>query len=191
MAKKKVKNKSWFGRHKILTVLLGIFIFFILIAMIPSDDEATTVDDDEEDYTVEEPETQKEPKKKSYEDMTFEELFAIAIDNLTYDELFRNNEEYVGKLVLYKGEVVQVLGSSGDWAFRIAVTEEGEYYTYYTDVVYVDYDRTERFLERDIVEFIGEIKGLTSYKSIMGAPVEIPRIEAYYMEVFIKAGDRD
>lgn len=106
--------------------------------------------------------------------LTFAELKERA-DRVTYEELYRNNETYQGALVYLKGEVIQVAadGNSDRYTLRVSITQT-EYG--YDDPVIVHYTGPVRLLDDDIVELVGNVKGLRTYESIFGAPVTIPEI---------------
>jgi len=105
--------------------------------------------------------------------------------NISYYDLMRYIENYEGKTVYYRGEVVQVVQVSGDnYALRIAVTR-GEYRTW-TDIIWVNYQGS-RVLENDIVELWGRVKGLKTYEAILGNSVTIPELDALYLNVVFKA----
>ncbi len=105
---------------------------------------------------------------------TFAELKANA-NSLTYDDLYRNNETYQGDLVYLKGEVIQVVayGNSDNYELRVAITPSDYGYD---DPVYIEYTGPVRLLEDDIVEIVGNVKGLRSYRSVLGGQVTIPEI---------------
>ena len=93
---------------------------------------------------------------------------------VSYDDLFRYNEEWIGELVYYKGEVVQVIERGDDnYNLRINVTEDQ--YGWWDDTVFLYYSG-ERLLEDDIIEFVGEVYGLLTYEAVMGNEVTIPEI---------------
>ncbi len=96
-----------------------------------------------------------------------------------YDSLFRYNEGYVGDVVYFKGEIVQVENYFGDdYHFRIA-TKNG-----YDDIIYVNYVGS-RLLEGDTVEIWGTVKGLKRYTSIFGQSVTIPEIDSLHLQQVI------
>lgn len=101
---------------------------------------------------------------------TFEDLKQIA-ERVPWEELYRNNEIYIGDLVYLEGKVVQVIadGNSDRYRIRVAVNETDE-------VVYVDYRGSERLLQDDIVEVIGNVEGLYTYQSVSSGPITIPEI---------------
>ena len=105
---------------------------------------------------------------------TFEELKSAAVQ-LTYDDLFRNNEEYVGKTVWYMGEIIQVIdGGENEYQLRVNVTKEQGYWD---DTVLLKYSGP-RLLENDIIEFVARINGLVTYDAIMGNKITIPDLTA-------------
>ena len=103
---------------------------------------------------------------------TFDEQKA-ASTQLSYDDLFRNNEEHIGKTIWYTGEVIQVIeGDEDEYQLRVNVTE-GE--IFWDDTVFLRYSGS-RLLEDDIIEFVGRVNGLIAYEAVMGNEVTIPDI---------------
>lgn len=104
---------------------------------------------------------------------------------IPYDDLFRYNEQHVGKSVRYVGKVLQVqekecliFCSEEDkgYILRVAVTKGS--YGWWDDPIWVDYRGTQRFLEDDIVTVWGVVKGLQKYTAVLGNQVTIPSIQA-------------
>ena len=93
-------------------------------------------------------------EKRVAEQKAKDDARSQAVRGLSYDDLFRNNSEYVGKWVLYTGEIVQALRDGNNWTFRVNVTRNGEYVTYYTDTVWATFTSSDMFLVDDIVEFV-------------------------------------
>lgn len=102
--------------------------------------------------------------------LTFDEQLAAA-ENITYEDLFRNSDTHLGRTVYYRGELIQMLGEPGDWQYRINVTPVS---FGYTDTVLVTYTGTDRFLEDDIVDFVGLSAGPFTYESVLGGDVTVP-----------------
>lgn len=96
---------------------------------------------------------------------------------VTYDDLFRNNESYIGDVIYCRGKIIQVQEQlfSG-YVWRVA-TERNEYFGYIGDNLWVNYNGP-RFLEGDIIDLCGKVKGLRTYSSIFGQQVTIPEIDA-------------
>ena len=106
---------------------------------------------------------------------TFDELSQTA-KRVSWEELYRNNETYLDELVYLKGEVLQVIadGNSDRYELRVAVAEADGGYDF-AEVVFVRYEGTERLLEDDVVEIVGNVEGLHTYFSL-GGPQTIPEI---------------
>jgi len=102
---------------------------------------------------------------------------------VTYDELFRNNESYVGDVVYFRGKIIQVQEQLfGGYVWRVA-TERNEYVGYIGNILWVNYDGS-RFLEGDIIDLCGKVKGLKTYSSIFGQQVTIPEIDAWGVSLY-------
>lgn len=106
---------------------------------------------------------------------------------IPYEDLFRYNEDHVGKVVRYVGEVIQVqenpciLCDTPSYTLRIAVTEGG--YGLWDDPIWVDYEGQDRFLEDDIVTVWGVVEGLQSYTAVLGNQVTIPHVRALDLQL--------
>ena len=104
---------------------------------------------------------------------------AVAIE---YDDLFRNNEQHLGKVVRYAGKVLQygelscLFCDDPGHYLRVGTTNQG--YGLYDDPIYVLYYGDQRFLEDDIVTVWGTVDGLESYTAVLGNEVTLPRIKA-------------
>ena len=94
-----------------------------------------------------------------------------AAEHPTYEDLFRNSEDYEFKDVAFEGEVIQVIDDgTGTYTLRINVTE-GEYF--WDDAVLVLYTG-DRILEEDIVRFVGTYTGPYTYESTLGGDITVP-----------------
>lgn len=96
------------------------------------------------------------------------ELWDIADTPSSYDDFFRNNEEYLNQGVKWSGRIIQVIEDGENYQFRVDV-DSG-------DIVFLHGYSGKRFLENDTIEFVGISTGLVSYESIFGGQVTIPRI---------------
>ena len=108
----------------------------------------------------------------------------------TYDELARNPNNYVGKLVKLKGEVIQVMEEDLQVTLRVNITYVPFEYSddgYYEDTVLISYQKSDknesRILENDIVNIYGVSNGNTSYTSVLGSEVNLPIIDAFIVEL--------
>jgi Leucine-rich repeat (LRR) protein len=120
---------------------------------------------------------------------------------ISYDDLFRNNERHVGKLVYFTGEIVQVveadeggfLGSILEafsdsdrkdeprFQLRVNVTQNAQ--KYWEDTMFLIYDG-KRLLEGDIIEFVGTVIPLVTYESIFGQRITIPGVSVRQARLF-------
>jgi len=97
---------------------------------------------------------------------------------VSYDSLFRYNESYVGDVVYFRGKIIQVQEQLfGGYVWRVA-TERNEYIGYIGDILWVNYNGSSRFLEGDIIDMCGKVKGLKTYTAILGQQVTVPEIDA-------------
>jgi len=113
--------------------------------------------------------------------MSVEEIKNRAV-NVSYDDLMRYNEEYVGKIVYFRGGVVQVIEVHGN-EYDLRVATSGSYYvSYYEDIIWVNYEGS-RILEDDIVDVWGYVKGLKAYTTVLGAKVTIPELDCFHLEL--------
>ena len=104
---------------------------------------------------------------------------AINLNQIGYENLHRHNEDYVGKIVFFSGEVIQVRHISSDsYVLRVDVNPE----RFETSALYVNYVGP-RILEDDNVTIYGEVVGIKDYKSISGAQVSIPEINALILNM--------
>ena len=113
--------------------------------------------------------------------------FAELVDSalrVTYDDLFRYNERYVGESVYYRGQVNQVV-EQGFEIYLIQVYLTEGVYGGLTDDIFVVYKRGDgvRVLEDDIIEFVGRVTGLFQYKTVMGAQRTVPELQAIRLRV--------
>lgn len=122
---------------------------------------------------------EKEKAKKAKKD------YIASCKTYKYKDIARNPDKYYGKRAKFKGEVVQVIEGYLDITLRVDVTK-GKY-GIYTDTMYVVYtpqSTTEnRILEDDIITIYGELAGIETYETVMGAKVSIPRIDAEYITI--------
>lgn len=116
--------------------------------------------------------------EKSYniadEQKSVSELKLEAID-ISYDELFRNNELYVGKVVHFpQVELIQVLNNSktSDFRANIYLNRRDS-----QDTVYLRNYSGSRLLEEDVVEVFAVVEGIMEYKTVLGDIVSLPKLK--------------
>ena len=155
--KKGKKPKS--GCRKLLELAAVVFLFgavFVVIVTVRSETPPL------------------QPRPTPTPTATWAELRAAA-QTIPYRNLFRYADDHAGKLVYYRGEVIQVLEKQGDFQLRVNVTSDE--YGLWSDTVFLRYDDAPvRILENDIIEFVGRMEGTITYESVMGGDVIIPDI---------------
>jgi hypothetical protein len=115
--------------------------------------------------------------------MSVEELKSQAL-SIPYAWLAREPKNYAGKLVTFRGKVVQALESGSYVTLRIDVTPKG---SWWSNTVWVDYRKGSssepRILEKDIVNFWGEYVGIKSYETVLHSTIQIPQVAAKVVEI--------
>lgn len=101
----------------------------------------------------------------------------------TYDEIARHPEQYEKKLAKFTGKVVQVIRDGNNLQLRVNVTMK--YGSYYEDTMYVYYtvSNNNNILEDDIITMYGELRGIKTYETVLGAEMSIPLIYVKYVDV--------
>lgn len=92
---------------------------------------------------------------------------------ITYDQLARTPDDYIGKKVKFSGKVVQVIEGDDDVQIRLAVNKD------YDQILFCAYDSSivsSRVLEDDIITIYGISAGTISYQSTMGGKITIPSV---------------
>ena len=114
------------------------------------------------------------------------EIKAKALTTVTYDDLLRNNENYVGKIVYYRGHVIQAQNIYSDtYILRVEVTQNDD--ILWSDPIWVNYAGS-RILEGDIIDVWGQVKGIKQYQAVLGNQIEIPEIDSMIVQLVKKQG---
>lgn len=104
---------------------------------------------------------------------------------ISYDDLARQTENYLNKKVTFTGQVVQIEeASNSQIIMRVNATKDQ--YGVYTNTIWVNYSYKQgekRFLENDIVNLWGAVKGRKTYTSALHIQVTIPEINASIIEI--------
>lgn len=92
---------------------------------------------------------------------------------ITYEQIARNPETYIGEKIKFKGKVIQVIEDPNSTyiELRIAVSSN------YDKILYVGFDSSilsQRVLEDDQVTIYGISAGTITYESTMGGFITIP-----------------
>lgn len=104
--------------------------------------------------------------------------------HIEYGELFRNIEQYEGEKIHYPAsKIAQVIESSADkYDLRLNVTQNGVVWE--NDVL--GRWEGERYLEKDLVEFWGIVKGPLQYEAVLGNQRTVPEIDIVDMNLLKK-----
>ncbi|WP_338470919.1 toxin regulator [Niallia sp. XMNu-256] len=92
---------------------------------------------------------------------------------ITYDQLARTPDDFIGKKVKFRGKVVQVIEGGTETQVRIAVNDD------YDTILYAGFDKSivsSRVLEDDKITIMGLSSGLITYDSTMGGKISIPGV---------------
>ena len=127
------------------------------------------------------------PTETPMPSLTWDEWREKAVE-ISYDDLFRYAENHEGKIIFYRGKVVQVMEKRGDFQLRVSVTK-GDYG--WDDNVLLRYDDAPvRILDNDIITFVGRMNGTVTYEAVLGNDITIPDITA--LSVIVKdENDKD
>ncbi|MFY1069223.1 hypothetical protein [Enterococcus sp. AD013-P3] len=92
---------------------------------------------------------------------------------ITYDNLARTPDQYMGNKVTFQGKIIQVMEGDGYTQYRFAVDSN------YDNVALIEITSDKlstRVLENDIITIYGESKGNITYDSTLGGKITIPAI---------------
>ncbi len=90
---------------------------------------------------------------------------------ITYKQLARTPDDFIGKKIKFSGKVAQVMDGDDETQIRLAVNES------YDTVLYCGYDPKIldfRILQDDQITVYGEFRGLYSYQSTGAGVITIP-----------------
>lgn len=110
-------------------------------------------------------------------------MFKEACETPGYEDVARNPDDWEGKKVAFRGKVIQTMQDGNGYTLRVNVTEGR--YGLWDDTILVSYAAKSgeaRILEDDIMTFYGTMKGMYSYKSVLGATITVPLLIASYAE---------
>jgi uncharacterized membrane protein len=103
---------------------------------------------------------------------------------IQYIDLARNPDIYKNKKVVFTGKVIHTIESGNNIALLVNVTKDE--FNVWDDTIFVNYQKANgesRILENDIITFWGTVKGLKTYKSVLGSQVTIPEVDAKYITI--------
>ena len=120
---------------------------------------------------------EEEEERLEQESIEAEEKWQEELDNartdVTYDNLMRTPDDYLGQVVQLSGTVLQTI--NGD----VVVQQRVALYDDYDQIILIEYseDLPEvRLLDDDYITFTGVSLGTIEYETVLGATLEIPSI---------------
>ncbi len=126
---------------------------------------------------------QAQQQEESASSSTASSAISISTDDyrsdLTYSQIARTPDDYMGERLTLSGTVVQVLEDSGVTVLRVAV--DGDY-----DNIILAYYNSEllssRILTKDVIKIYGVSEGLQTYTSTLGQTITIPKVQVESIE---------
>jgi len=109
------------------------------------------------------------------------EKYKSSATTIPYNQLAKDPDRYVGDRVTYTGKILQIQEDEGIGGIMLLyVTDEG--YDIWDDTVWVDYDRSIKSAEDDIITIYGTVTGEKSYETQIGGETFVPQIKARYID---------
>lgn len=104
-----------------------------------------------------------------------------------YKDIARYPAEYKGKNAKFTGKVVQVLEDPNSNVINLRMDIAQDEYGYWSDTIYVLYERKsineQRILVDDIITVYGQLSGLCTYTTVLGDTISIPEISIIYYDL--------
>ena len=169
-----------------LLVVLGILLILFLIGIFAGGDEKPANANVSGNLVSSESDVKANGTTAAPTTQISKEAYMKSCKTISYKELARNPEKYKGQKYKFTGEVIQVVESAWGNSFDLRINVTKDEYGYYEDTIYAAItlpENSDRILEDDIVTIYGECAGKYSYTSVMGAQVNLPRIDAKYIAI--------
>lgn len=126
-------------------------------------------------------------------DMTYEQIRQSALV-VPYDLLMEESGKYQGEVILYEGDVEQVMDNFHSYMLRVAVSDE----LFVTNSIWSNFDpdtdeqrQWVQSIEKkhdpfgqdpDHVRIYGLFTGLREYDTILGSTLTVPEVDVYILE---------
>ncbi len=120
-----------------------------------------------------EEEAAKKAEEEAAKQAEEEELARGYETGITYDQLARTPDDYVGEKVKFSGKVVQVMEGTDEIQLRLAVNDN------YDQIIYLAYSPEiveQRVLEDDYLTIYGHSFSTITYESTLGGNITIPAV---------------
>lgn len=93
---------------------------------------------------------------------------------ITYDNLARNPDEYIGSKVKFSGKIIQVIEGDNFTQYRMTVNND------YDRIMLLEIDKSiiknDRILENDNIVIYGISVGIITYDSTFGGKITVPAV---------------
>lgn len=136
-------------------------------------EEAARVAKEEAERLAAERAAEEEAKRQAEEAARLEEEAKGYETGITFTDISRTPDDYIGKKVKFTGSVLQIL--EGSYSNEGRMSTKGAY----DEVVYIMYDPDildVRILEDDEITVYGTFSRMVTYETIMGGSVTLPLI---------------
>lgn len=166
----------------------GLVVLFLIVGMVlfPASGTRDVVSNNTSGVVPNSGVVPKQSDAPKLPEPTIEELKTSAVD-VNYDDFFRYNENYVGKIIHFKK--VQLFQSidSGTRFLALATNYEPGYNWSWKDTIHIIEYSGPRLLEQDEVEVYGKATGLYEYQTTNGDAETVPEIKAIEITLIKKA----
>lgn len=118
-----------------------------------------------------EQEAKEKAEKEAAEKAEQEKIAKGYETGITYEQLARTPDDYIGEKIKFSGKVVQLIEGTDEIQLRFAVNDD------YDQIIYVGYSPDivdQRVLEDDYLTIYGYSIGTISYESTLGGTITIP-----------------
>lgn len=103
-------------------------------------------------------------------------LVKSNVRNVSYRDMFRDIESYVGEYVSFQGQIIQALEGEEHFTFLISLDQYGEELIYGSWV-------GGRYLQGDQIEFWAEVLGTETYEMGAGSQNTVPALSIADIEI--------
>jgi hypothetical protein len=121
-----------------------------------------------------------EKARKAEENAQKEANYKATATTPDYDQLAKRPDRFKGDKVKFRGQIFQIQEDEGGGWMLLSVTDEG--YGFWDDNIYVEYDRSIRSAEDDVMTVYGPITGEETYETQIGGETFVPKMTAKYIE---------
>ncbi len=106
--------------------------------------------------------------------------FIANASMISYKQLKKDPDRYEGRRVKYTGQIFQIQ-EDGDLGGFMLLSVTREFDDFWTDNIWVNYSRSIRSAEDDVLTIYGVVKGARSYDTQIGGETYVPEVDARYI----------